>query len=194
MDFPDICASDYSFTLLYNTQGFESPLTKVTQTSGLVGDQWRATVTYSNKYGLEAKTLKAFVLGLKGQVGRFNFIPPDLDQTGQGVAAITVSGAGQLGDSLIVQSADVNTLLFGIGDYLSVNGELKTVLADSTSDGTGLATVSFAPPLRQAPPDLAPIEYESPSVVMRLEDDDQTSFQVSSPVIYNAAFALVESF
>lgn len=193
-DFPDICASDYSFVLKYRTQNYESPLTGSTQTASLTGDQWQAVVTYRNKYGLEARTLKAFVLGLKGQVGRFNFFPPDLDQQGVGTAPITVDGASQLGSSLNIQSTDLNTLLFGIGDYFTVNGELKSVSADVTSDGSGLATVTFSPPLRGSPADLAVIEYEAPFMIAKLEDDDQTAFQVSSPVIYNASFSILEVF
>lgn len=193
-DFPDICSSNYNFVLKYKTQNYESPLTSSSQTAALTGDQWRAVVTYSNKTGTDARTLKAFVLGLKGQVGRFNFTPPDLDQQGIGTAAITVDGASQLGSSLNIQSTDLNTLLFGIGDYFTVNGELKSVLADVTSDGSGLATVTFAPPLRQSPSDLAVIEYEAPFMIAKLEDDDQTAFQVSSPIIYNASFSIVEAF
>jgi len=193
-DFPDICASDYSFILAFNTQSYESPLTRSVQTSSLLGDQWQGVVTFTNKADDDARTLKAFILGLKGQVGRFNFSPPDLNQQGQGTAAITVDGAGQLGGTIDIQTADLNTLLFGIGDYMEVNGELKTVLADVTSNGSGLATVTFVPNLRQSPPDSAVVEFEDPRVIMKLEDDAQTTFQVSSPVIYNATFSLLEAF
>lgn len=192
--FPDICASDYSFTLLYNTQSYESPLTKAVQTASLTGDQWRGVATYSNKYGADAATLRAFVVGLKGQVGRFNYVPPDLNQQGDAVAVATVNGASQLGDSLIISSADLSTTIYKTADYITVNGELKMVLADCITDGSGDATVSFAPPLRQSPPDLSPIEFEKPYMTAKLEDDDQTAFQVSGPVIYNATFSIVEAF
>lgn len=193
-DFPDICASDYNFTLLYNTQDYESPLTKSVQTGSLTGDQWRGVSTFTNKYGAEAKALKAFVLGLKGQVGRFNYTPPDIDQTGDAIAVATVNGAGQLGDSLAIKTADISSTIYRIGDYITVNGELKSVLADCVTDGAGDAVVSFAPPLRQSPADLSPIEFEKPYMIAKLEDDEQTAFQVSSPVIYNASFSIVEVF
>lgn len=193
-DFPDICASDYNFTLKYNTQNYQSPLTKSTQTGSLTGDEWRGVSTYTNKYGAEAKTLKAFVLGLKGQVGRFNYTPPDLDQTGDAVAVATVNGVGQLGDSLNIQSADLSTTIYRVGDYITVNGELKSVITDCLTDGAGLGVVNFVPPLRQAPADLSPIEFEKPYMIAKLEDDEQASFQVSSPVIYNATFSIVEVF
>ena len=454
--FPDIGTSDYSFTLAYNTQSFESPLTRSTQTASLPGDQWQGVVTYSNKTGVDARTLKSFVLGLGGQVGRFNFTPPDLDQQSEAVFPVVVNGGGQIGSSIDIEyqspiasldissqeispedmvvsanglvafiigtssdsihqydmttandlstavysgnslninaqdtnsrgvtisndgmtifiigtgslsihqynlsiandlstavysgnsfnvsgedsapasvsvssnglvlivsgdtsnaiyqydmsspnditttsysgnsinvtsqdsnplgislsgdgmtffmsgnssnslyqydmtaSNDLSTavysgnsfnvssyestptgvsvsfdggtimfigvasdsifslsmsiqddlstaattrdiiLLFGVGDYLTVNGELKSVLADVSTNEFGFSTVRFAPPLRRSPPDLSPIEVEKPFMIAKLEDDAQTSFQVSTPIIYNASFSVVEVF
>lgn len=152
-DFPDICASDYSFTLLYNTQSYTSPLTNSTQTASLTGDQWRGTATYTNKYGTDARTLRAFIMGLKGQVGRFNYTPPDLNQGGTLLGTPVIDGAGQLGDSINTNGWDYpqeNLIL--AGDYLTVNSELKMVLADvsaysivSYPDATNLMPSPFDP-------------------------------------------------
>jgi len=131
-DFPDIGASNYSFTLKHNTQSYESPLTRAIQTASLSGAQWQGVATYTNKEGADARKLRAFVLGLKGQTGRFNFTPPDLNQGGALLGAPVVNGANQLGDTLTTKGWDypqVNTVL--AGDYLTVNGELKMVLADA---------------------------------------------------------------
>jgi len=195
MDFPlNIKAATQTLLLRANTQSYESPLTRSVQTASLQGDRWEMTVSYSNKYGAEAKQLKSFIFQLRGQAGRFDYIPPDLDQQGQGTAAITVNGANQLGDTLNIQTTDFNTILFEVGDYLSVNSELKYVTSQSVSDGSGLASVTFEPPLRRSPADNAPVEYEAPKVTMKLEDEDQAQFQVSSPIIYNASFSFIEAF
>lgn len=193
-DFPDIEANDYSFTLLANSQAYESPLTRHTQTGALAGDQWRGVATFNNRTGLEARTLRAFILGLGGQDGRFNFFPPDLDQQGEAVAVATVNGASQLGSLLDISSTDLSTTIYKTGDYITVNSELKLITADCVTDGAGIAAVEFTPPLRKAPPDLAPIEFEKPYMPARLENDEQASFQVSGPVIYNASFSIVEVF
>ncbi len=160
MDFPDIPASQFSLTLQHNTHSYESPLTGATQTSSLPGTKWKAVATYSNKQGADARKLKAFVMGLKGRTSLFNYFPPDLDQQGQGAAPITVNGNSQLGGSINIKSTDLNTLLFGAGDYLTVNGELKTALADCSTDGAGLANVLFAPDLRKSPAHASTIEYQ----------------------------------
>ncbi len=192
-DFPSVEASDYVFTLRPVTQNFSSPVTRSTQTGSLPGDLWTGSVTYSNKVNSEARSLKTFLMSLGGANGRFNFSPPDLDQQGETILPVIVNGAGQLGTTLDI-SGEADTLIFGIGDYMEVNGELKAVLEDVTTDGGGLATVTFQPPLRQIPPDAAVVEYEDPRVIMKLTNDEQVSFEVSSPVIYNATFALSEAF
>lgn len=131
-DFPDIEANDYSFTLLANSQSYESPLTRHTQTGALAGDQWQGVVTFNNRTGLEARTLRSFILGLGGQNGRFNFVPPDLDQGGTLLGSPVVDGNGQLGSTLSTKGWDYsNDSPLKAGDYLTVNSELKLVTKDA---------------------------------------------------------------
>lgn len=193
-NFPDIEANDYSFTLESNTLAYPSPLTRSTQTSGLAGDKWVGVSSYSNRVGLEARTLKAFILNLGGQSGRFNYIPPDLNQQGAATVVAVVNGAGQLGKSMNIVSSDLSTVIYALGDYITVNSELKTVTQDCITDGAGFAVVNFAPPLRQAPADLSPIEFEAPYMIAKLENDSQAQMQVTGPVIYNASFSIEEVF
>ena len=189
-----ICATSSTLRLLFNTQSFDSPLTGSSQSASLPGDRWLDVVTFGPLVDAKARAFKAWISGLKGTSVAFNYSPPDLDQQGVGVAAITVDGAGQLGESLTIQTTDLNTFIFGVGDYLTVNGELKSVQADVTTNGAGLATVTFVPPLRRAPADNAPIEFEAPTVAMKLEDNEQGQFSISTPIIYNASISLVEFF
>lgn len=55
------------------------------------------------------------------------------------------------------------------------------------------ATIPFAPPLRRAPADLAPLEVEDPRVTMKLENSDQGLMQVSAPIIYSLNLSLEEA-
>ena len=186
--------TDSNLRIKFNTQTFDSPLTGSSQSASLPGDRWLDVVSFGPLVDSKARAFKAWILGLKGTTVAFNFSPPDLNQQGVGTASITVDGAGQLGGSLNIQTTDLNTLVFGVGDYLSVNGEMKSVQADVTTNGSGLATVTFVPPLRRAPPDSAPIEFESPTVTMKLEDNEQGQFSISTPIIYNTSISLVEFF
>lgn len=56
------------------------------------------------------------------------------------------------------------------------------------------ATIPITPPLRTSPADGALIEADNPYFPARLESDDQSTLQVSAPVIYNSTFSIVEAF
>lgn len=127
-DFPDICPDDETLGLEANNQIFESVLTGQTQTAQLTGDKWSAQPSFSNRYGTEAKTLQAFIFGLGGMRGTFNYSPFSIDQQGTMSGNGVVDGAGQTGSVLNTKGWDFNQPdLFKIGDYLSFNGELKIV-------------------------------------------------------------------
>lgn len=194
-DFPDICPDDEAVGLTPNNQIFNSILTGETQTAELTGDKWNAQPSFSNRYGVEAKTLQAFIFGLGGVRGTFNYSPFSIDQQGTMSGLGVVDGAGQTGSTLNTKGWDINQVdLFKVGDYLSFNGELKLITADVSSDGAGNASISITPPIRVSPADNNAIETTKPFFVGRLEDDDQARVSVSSPIIYNATFSIVEAF
>lgn len=56
------------------------------------------------------------------------------------------------------------------------------------------ATIPITPPLRTSPADGALIEANNPYFQGRLESDDMSRLQVSSPVIYNTTLSIVEAF
>lgn len=63
-----------------------------------------------------------------------------------------------------------------------------------TPNPTANATIPITPPLRTSPPDGALIEANNPYFQGRLESDDMSRLQVSSPVIYNTTLSIVEAF
>lgn len=56
------------------------------------------------------------------------------------------------------------------------------------------ATIPITPALRVSPSDENAIEVNNPYFPARLETDDQSRLQVSSPVIYNTSLSIVEDF
>lgn len=56
------------------------------------------------------------------------------------------------------------------------------------------ATIPITPPMRTSPADGALIEANNPYFQGRLESDDMSRLQVSSPVIYNTTLSIVEAF
>lgn len=194
LTFPNVSADNESWSMVANTQVFTSPLNGATQTSSLPGARWGATLSYTNRGGVEAKKLQAFLTTLRGRAGRFYLSPHDSTPNGTAVGAGLVQGVGQSGGSLITDGWTVSQpLLFAAGDYIEVNGELKQISADVASNASGIATITFSPDLNQSPPNNAQIISTNPRAVMRLEDDNQAQWAFQSPVIYAMSFSCVEA-
>ena len=85
-----------------------------------------------------------------------------------GGGELFVDGAGQLGTSLDYYGADPSEQVFKVGEYFSVNGELKIATFNSFSSSTGTGTVTFEPPLRNAPPNDEPLAISKPTATFRL--------------------------
>ena len=196
-------ATSCTFSLVANTQTFESPLNKSVQTYELPGARWTFSATWQNLTEGDARVLKAWLLKLRGQAGRFYAY--DLSHktvAGQAVYGGdgTVYGAGQVGRSLVtlwsppaitadstLYTADetitidqtyyssVHWLL--PGDYFNVNGELKMITdVIPLTPTSNLATITFEPPMRVAPADGAVVTITAPKAVFRLKDDKQDNF------------------
>jgi hypothetical protein len=169
--FPSIAPDRMRFGMVSNTQEHTSPLSGSTQTIELPSPRWVAELTYQRRPPEQAALLQAFLAKLRGRAGRF-YMPNFQRAIPRGTIAGTlqVNGAAQTGSSLILDGATPATS-FAIGDYFSVNYELKIVTAVATSDGAGNITVSFSPPLRASPADNAAVTLSSPTAIFRLEED-----------------------
>lgn len=178
-------ADSEEWVIQYNTQSFESDLNGAIQTAELPGARWSVSMTFGSREGKAARRLQGFLAGLKGRAGRFYVTPADWQPLGSPsgtglVATNTAAGASSIPTDGWTASV---TELFCAGDYFEVNGELKKLTADVNSDGTGLATLNFAPPLRKSVTDGMQIRYTEPRAVMMLSAD-KTSWQVRTPVVY----------
>jgi len=165
--------AQFDWQLVSNTQTFQSPLSGAVQTVEMPGARWAAQFTLSSLDAADAAAWRTFAVQLRGQSGRFalwNMARP----TPRGVATGTpvVSGAGQTGNTLATSGWTPSTTgILKAGDFIGVNGELKMVVADATSDGAGLATLTLEPPLRSSPANLAAITTNKPTAVFKMDDD-----------------------
>jgi hypothetical protein len=194
MDFPNIDPDgNAEFWLRSANTEFGSVLSGTVQHRALPGDRWEALLPFSNRQGSEARRLKAFIMSLGGSRGRFKVPPVDNERSGTMLGSGVVDGAGQTGSDLATTGWTPNqSLLFDYGDYFEVNGELKIITEPVASNGSGDATLKFAPPLRQSPASAAPIEVSDPRCTMYLENDEQARIGVSAPYIYNVTLSCVE--
>lgn len=114
-------------------------------------------------------------------------------------AGITVFGAGQTGNSLIVQGFDRNlTSRLAAGDYIQLgsgaSAQLYTITANADSTELGRATLNIEPPLRTSPANEAVVTVTGARGVFRLNspamwDSDRSSVHTISLSITEALSA-----
>jgi len=178
---PNTC----TFSLVANTQIFESPLNRTIQTVELPGARWVVKVGWNGLTKADARQVKAWLAKLRGMSGRFYFWDVSHESpSGTALGSPLVKGAGQSGCSLLTDGWDASqSALLLPGDYIGVGGELKIITDTIASDASGNATLVFEPPIRTSPGDNTQIIISQPKCVMRLKSDeeDQISFEPPKP-------------
>ena len=189
-----ILPASLQWGLAANTQAFTSPLSQASQTLELPGARWTAILNYPPLIDAETALLQAFVIALKGRANRvrmWNMARPN--PRGNATGAPVVNGAAQLGNTLTTSGWTPSTAVLKAGDFVGIGGELKMITADLSSNGSGLATLAFSPPLRASPTDSSAIVTTKPTALMRLDGDDQ-SWLTSPGLFTEYKLSLVESF
>lgn len=173
----------FDFGLLSNTMSFTSPLSKSAQTVEMPSPRWQFSFTMDKLEEPDAALLQGFLAQLRGQAGRF-YMYNMARQTPRGIATGTpiVAGASQVGTTLNTSGWTVSqTGILKIGDFFKIGNELKMVVgADVNSDGAGLATITFEPPIRSSPANASAIITSSPTAIFKLTSDDAT-WSTSAP-------------
>jgi hypothetical protein len=149
--------------------------------------QWRATLAELSD---RSKTFQATPPGYRGTAYSQSRIAParplllsngtnlelddgellEIEPGFTGGGELFVDGAGQLGTQVRLYGADPSELVFKAGEYFSVNGELKMVVANAFSNASGIVEVAFEPSFRQSPPDSEPVNIAQPTATFRLLD------------------------
>tara|TARA_R110002167_G_scaffold45515_5_gene136738 strand:+ start:1928 stop:2515 length:588 start_codon:yes stop_codon:yes gene_type:complete len=173
-----------SIGIATNIQTFNSTLNAFQQFRELPGSRWFASFTWSSRQGVDAKTLKGQFTSLNGPLGTFKISPPDSESLGTFLGAGLVNGAGQTGTTLITDGWGINQPSLGVvGDYFEINGELKILTESATSDGSGNATLTFAPAIRKSPADGSDVITSNPMLTARIVGDAPV-WALSAPVIH----------
>ena len=168
-----------TWQLVSNTRRFTSPITKATQTVSRKGTLWKVDLSFNNLTTTDRGTLQGFLALLDGQVHRVKLKDHAFTRQGTGGGTPLVNGADQTGSTLIIDGAGSVTNWLRAGDLISFdkesasgtdNPQLHMVTVDATSSG-GNVTVNIAPPLRNSPPNNAPVEITAPEGVFMLASD-----------------------
>lgn len=172
LNWPDgLLPNAFKWYLKSNGTSFTSPFTGSSQTVRWVGSSWKCTITMPSLDELEAIAMEALIFELDGIAGRVKL--HDFGRTPSVVkGAPLVNGANQIGTILKTDGWTPSTKVLKKGDYFTVNNELKYVLDDVMSNGSGQANIRFAPQLRVQPPDNAHVEVSNPYAIFRLADNE----------------------
>lgn len=192
ISFPAVYPSADNWQLVHNSQTFTSDLNGVTQASSMPGAKWSVSLNFTNLTREKIGLLRGFLAALRGQAGKCNISPFDT-ALGTVSGAPLVNGASQTGGTLITDGWTPSQTVLKVGDYFSVNSELKLVTSDVVSDVGGNATISFSPDLHRAPTDNLAVVVVNPTCTMRLVNDSQASWQLGLGSVYNVSLNFVEA-
>lgn len=153
---------------LTNAKVAVSPLTGAIQRIARGGQRWHFQMTLSNLQGNDRALMQSFVAKLDGPLNDFTVYDHSYTRLGSVGGTPLVNAGSQTGSSLNIKGCSNNiTDWLKEGDQFSFsNGtfvELKIMTAPADSDGSGLATLNFKPPIRIAPANNAAITTTNPT-------------------------------
>lgn len=187
-----IVPATLSWQLVSNSKTFASTFTGSVQTVRFPGSRWRCSMSFNNLTDEQARVLEAFVAELDGESGRVkisDWARSGLTQRGKP----KVSQPNQYGKLLESKDWLPNSIVLRIGDYITVNDELKRVTANVISDAQGSATIPIAPILRYAPAVNDLIENEAPYGIFKLTSNDQGNFQRKPGILTSTSLSFEEA-
>lgn len=140
------------FGLRSYTQSMESPLTGSVQTVEIpFAARWMMSFTLGNlDETTDAPLMQAFLVKLRGRANRaalYNFARP-IPQGTIALSGVTTSGSTAQGATSVSLAGCGAAATVKAGDFFAVGGELKMAVANATANGSGVASVTFEPPVR----------------------------------------------
>ena len=157
-------------------------------------DSWMIEVTLPAMEKEYADEWVAFITSLRGRYGTFLIGDPLGRETrGSSTGSPKVNGASQTGLSLITDGWTISTEVLLKGDKIQIGNRLYMIQNDTTSDGSGNATLDIWPSLREVPADNETIITENPVGLFRLTSNTVDLWEADSTLSYSVAFAAMEA-
>jgi len=184
LSFPSVGIQNMSMRLRRVVAVSESPFTLDTQVYTHQGARWEAEISLPPLSHAEARSVEAFIVGLKGREGTFTFGNPLHTST---LSANTVSSAAIRAETFELSSGA--SVALPAGTYFELNNYLYIVTEDKAANE---ATLNFQPPLRIAVTSSQAITYNLPKSLWRMSSND-IGWSINEASIYGFTFACVEA-
>jgi hypothetical protein len=134
---------------------------------------------------------RSFIAKSRGKANDFQ-VPVDPTAQSSATATPLVNGASQTGRTLNTDGWPTSTTVLVAGQFVTINNQLLQLTENVTSNGSGVATLTFEPPIRTAPSDNAAIEFKNPYCLMYMVEEPTLS--VENGYVYSLSLNLRESF
>jgi len=181
--FPSVGIQNIQMRLKRAVAVSESPFSYDTQTYVHQGARWECEVTLPPLTYAEARSVQAFIIGLKGQSGTFTFGHPLHTSTATGdTNANALIRAEQISFGGSSTAIDAGTYL-QLGDYLYIT---------TTSKTSGVGLIGIQPPLRTAVSSGTTVDFTLPKSLWRMASND-VSWSTDTAAMYGFTFAFVEA-
>lgn len=159
------------FWIISNAKDFVSPFNGSSQTVSRPGARWGCSMEFANLTTYQARQLEILIAQMKAgakwvRLRDFAVYPRPA------LGAPNVKDAGQLGEFVTTRGWSPNRIVLRLGDYVTIEQELKRVCADVISTAAGEATLQIVPPLRTSPLPGDLVEVKAPYGVFKLPSDN----------------------
>lgn len=136
------------------------------QAQSLGAPRWAFTITTGVLRHDEVPRWEALIDQLDGQVNRVRCWDWRREAPLGPATGTPLVRVANIGVSLATKGWTANVAnILRAGSYVGVNGELKRLVADASSDASGHATLVFRPPLRAVAPVDAPLLLVKPTAL-----------------------------
>lgn len=174
MDYPqfpaDLIPLETTISLVQPSFNFKSEFTGTEQNIYHPGARWLIEMSFNTLTEDKWRKLSVFLNNLQGKTGVCAITDHSRDGSPANGSPY-VSGDNQTGRQIVTAGWQPKKLVIKLGDLVTINNEMKEVIADVWSDANGAATFNFNPPLRNSPPNSEPIITINPHVLVKLEMD-----------------------
>ncbi len=170
----ELYPTSMELNLEFNNTIYQSPYNNAEQIQRNPGERWVFKFSYDDLEQDQARDLQAFLVSLKGVVGKF--YAKDFaffERRGQISGRPTVDGDDNTGGVCKIKDCPVNRVIFKPGDYVKIANRLHMITTEIRSDLAGKATLEFQPRMLRSPANNTSVVYDDFTVVCRLKDDKQ---------------------
>ena len=181
--FPSVGIQNITMRLKRSVAVTESPFTYDQQVFDHKGAIWQCEVTLPPLSHADARSVEAFIVGLKGRSGTFTFGHPLHTST----ATSTTSGTTAVRAEQL--TTDSGSTAVTAGTYFQLGDYLYMVTEDKSA---GAGTLKFQPPLRAEIASGTALDFTLPKSLWRMASND-IGWSTDTASLYGFTLACVEA-